>query len=45
MAPEVMVSGGATDKSYTYTADIWSVGCVVIGRSKTIYFFKFWFDL
>jgi serine/threonine protein kinase len=32
MAPEVMVSGGAVDCGYTYSADIWSLGCVVIGN-------------
>lgn len=30
MAPEVMASGGVKDIGYTYSADIWSVGCVVI---------------
>ncbi|RNA15922.1 mitogen-activated kinase kinase kinase 4 isoform X1 [Brachionus plicatilis] len=30
MAPEVMASGGLKDEGYTYSADIWSVGCVVI---------------
>jgi hypothetical protein len=37
MAPEVMVSGGATDKTYTFTADIWSVGCVVIGSYNNLF--------
>ena len=35
MAPEVMMSGGISDSSasgYTFSADIWSVGCVVIGK-------------
>ncbi|CAF0873556.1 unnamed protein product, partial [Brachionus calyciflorus] len=30
MAPEVMTSGESKDAGYTYSADIWSVGCVVI---------------
>ena len=30
MAPEVMVCGGAVQCEYTYSADIWSLGCVVI---------------
>ena len=30
MAPEVMAAGGIKDAGYTYSADIWSVGCVVI---------------
>ena len=30
MAPEVMVCGGAVECGYTYSADIWSLGCVVI---------------
>jgi mitogen-activated protein kinase kinase kinase 4 len=29
MAPEVMISSGEMD-TYTFTADIWSVGCVVV---------------
>ena len=32
MAPEVMISNGAVDATYTYSADIWSLGCVVIGN-------------
>lgn len=32
MAPEVMSSGnGSMDSKYDMLADIWSVGCVVIG--------------
>lgn len=30
MAPEVMTSGGAVNAGYTISADIWSLGCVVI---------------
>ena len=30
MAPEVMICGGAVNADYTYSADIWSLGCVVI---------------
>ena len=30
MAPEVMVCGGAVQCDYTFSADIWSLGCVVI---------------
>lgn len=33
MAPEVMSSGqGSMDSKYDMLADIWSVGCVVIGK-------------
>ena len=36
MAPEVMICGGAIDASYSYSADIWSLGCVVIGFIKKL---------
>jgi hypothetical protein len=31
MAPEVMACGGSMDVKYDVPADIWSIGCVVIG--------------
>jgi serine/threonine protein kinase len=30
MAPEVMLYSSATEDCYSFSADIWSVGCVVI---------------
>ena len=35
MAPEVSKCSGSLDAGYTFVADIWSVGCVVIGKQKT----------
>ena len=32
MAPEIMLFSAATDDFYSFSADIWSVGCVVIGK-------------